>query len=110
MSWDADLLCDTCSRNATDQQYGWNYTHNTNCMANAAVPGEATWWKRLHGMTGAAGAAFLDQIVKAMEADPARFRAMDPPNQWGNYGEFLSLLREMRDAVPEHPTHWSVHG
>jgi len=105
MSWDAYFDCQS-----------WNYTHNTNDMIAAAyeaVTAERTdvyddhliskiigpaWWKRLDGKTGREGAAYLAQIIKGMEADPARFRAMNPENGWGSYDSLLTVLREMRAA------------
>jgi len=35
---------------------------------------------------------------------------MNPDNGWGNYDQFLALLKKMRDAIPEWPTVWSVSG
>jgi len=91
----------------------WNYTHNTNRMigtAFASMTGLDTppvdhpllgpvigpaWWKRLDGMTGAQGAEYLGLIITGLEADPARFRAMNPANGWGTYDGLLLVLREM---------------
>lgn len=112
MSWDAWLTDD---RGHSDGD--WDYTHNCNGMANAVLDDllpeehrDESWWRHLHGMDGPAGAAFLDQIIRGLEADPDRFRAMNPTNGWGDYDSFVKRLTEMRDAVPEWPTTWSVHG
>jgi hypothetical protein len=72
--------------------------------------GTISWWKHLDGMSGPDGAAYLDQIIRGLEADPERFRAKNPSNGWGDYDTFLKVLTEMRDAVPEWPTEWSVNG
>jgi hypothetical protein len=123
MSWNAYLSCKSCDSTAGD----WNYTHNTNGMIAAAyesVSGEPTeqcggslgavigaaWWNRLDGTTGPEGAAYLAQIIKGLEADPERFRAMNPENGWGDYGSLLDILREMRDkgAKASAETTWSV--
>lgn len=71
---------------------------------------EITWWKTLDGMSGPEGAAYLHTIIKGLEADPDRFREMNPPNGWGNYDGLLEKLIEMRNAVPEWPTVWSASG
>ncbi len=123
MSWDAYLIDD---RGHYDGE--WNYTHNCNGMANAALyedppdaeqpstfdevfrPTRESWWKLLDGMSGPLGAAMLDRIIKRLEADPQRFRAMNPANGWGDYDSFLKTLTEMRNAVPEWPTKWEVYG
>jgi len=123
MSWDAALeavtQCPHCG-GALGRLGGgdWNYTHNTNRMIAAAyeaVSGEQTeqcggplgpmigaaWWERLDGASGEHGAAYLSQIITGLEADPARFRAMNPENGWGDYDRLLGVLREMRDASAE---------
>jgi hypothetical protein len=125
MSWDAYLETAGECRVIRD----WNYTHNTNGMIAAAyeaVTGEATercdgplgpvigaaWWRRLDGLSGTDGAAYLAEIVKGLEADPERYRAMNPENKWGSYDSLLEVLREMRDAPGKDGPHtmWSVSG
>ena len=126
MSWDADLVCDSCGHPLRN----WNYTHNTNRMANAALDPsydtsisvgqeilgiggprvDGSWWQQLDGMTGPDGAALLTRILDAMSADPDRFKAMNPDNGWGDYDSFTAVLVEMREAVPETPTTWKVSG
>ena len=67
-------------------------------------------WSQLDGLPGPEGAALLDVIVKGLELEPARFRAMNPENGWGDYDSFVARLREMRAAVPEWPCKWKVWG
>lgn len=125
MSWDATLVDDR-----GHVEGDWNYTHNCNGMANAAIYDDydeslstaeevlgigrgrprQTWWKELDGMSGPDGAAFLNKIIVALEADPDRFTKMNPDNGWGDYDSFVARLREMRDRVPEWPTTWEVSG
>ena len=126
MSWDIYLTDD---RGHSEGE--WNYTHNCNGMIEAAL-GDATegtpepfwsvlaggksgmgrrsWWSLLDGCNGPEGAALLDRIISGMEADPERFRAMNPPNGWGDYDSLLRVLRSMRAAVPDWPTTWAAHG
>lgn len=125
MSWDASLNCDACGHTVAEQ----NYTHNTNGMANAVLdpdylqrstfeevfrtgdkPPSVSWWKQLDGSSGPDGAALLARIVEGLEAEPERFRLMNPDNGWGDYDGLIEALRAMRDAVPEYPTTWSVWG
>ena len=134
MSWSAYLI-----DNRGHEEGQWNYTHNTNRMANAVVDADVlkegarrwwlkrdrqdvidryeasgenygSWWDVLDGMSGPVGARFLDGIIRALEADPDRFRAMNPENGWGDFDSFVKVLTEMRNAVPEWPTEWSVNG
>lgn len=104
MSWDADLTCDACGHAIVEQ----NYTHNTNGMINVALDRDEHWLDALNGATGPEGARLLDGIIKELESDPPRFRAMNPPNGWGSYDSVLPLLRKMRDAVGEVPATWRV--
>ena len=122
MSWDVSLIDDR-----GHYEGDWNCTHNVNGMIAAAfetVTGQATeqcdgplgpaigaaWWKRLDGASGHDGKTYLADIIKGLEADPARFRAMNPVNGWGDYDSLLGVLREMRDRVPDWPTRWSASG
>lgn len=121
MSWDATLseiaeikACPDCGRELEKPRRGesevgwWNYTHNVAPMIYDALKAagielalEERWWQRLSGMTGADGREYLGKIVRQLEGDPARYRAMNPPNGWGDYDRLLGVLREMRDAAPE---------
>ena len=122
MSWDADLIDDATG----DVVYETNYTHNVNMMANLVLnpdtdtsqtvfeevfaPKQPSWWVALDGLSGAAGARYLDRIIEGLRADPPRFRALNPENGWGDYDRFVARLEEMRDAVPEAPSTWRVSG
>ena len=101
----------------------WSYTHNCNRMIEAvledlAVPiiattkpswwgkinpstnmGSHCWWDLLDGLDAAAGRELIGVIVKGLEADPDRFRAMNPANGWGDYHSLVETLREMRDTA-----------
>lgn len=126
MSWDADLIDD---RGHTEGE--WNYTHNCNGMIESVLGdeidgtvepfwsklshgrsamGRGSWWGLLNSSSGPDGAALLDRIIRGLEADPERFRAMNPENGWGDYDSLVKVLTEMRDAVPEWPTTWTVSG
>lgn len=104
MSWDADV----CG-------HSWNYTHNTNPMVSAAAEaagydlGGESWWRWLDGRTIDSGRPFLGAIVHEMETHPDTYRAMNPPNGWGDYDSILHTLREMRDVRPPSSV-WGVSG
>ena len=122
MSWHATLY----------QEFGpelWDggYTHNTNGMVNAVLDenyeqvsvfeevftkreGWDPWWKRLNGMDGPASHIYLTRIIKGLEGDPEKFRAMNPDNGWGSYAGLLKQLRAMRDAIPEARVRWETRG
>ncbi len=108
MSWDAYLTDDR-----GHEEGHWDYTHNCNAMIRHAMGETATgdpWWKHLDGLSGPEGAAFLHKIIRELQSDPMTYEAMNPPNGWGDYDGLLEVLMEMRSAVPEWPTTWSVSG
>lgn len=48
----------------------------------------------------------LAEAVKRMEADPAAYQAMNPPNGWGDYEGALAYLRRLAEACAKHPRCW----
>lgn len=134
MSWDATLYavtevktCPDCghpldpARQEQSEIGWWNYTHNVAPMiydalklAGIELAGSESWWQRLSGMSGTGGRDYLAVIIRQLEADPERFRAMNPPNGWGCYDGrdgVLGVLRKMQDAVPDgEASIWHVSG
>ncbi|MFE4857323.1 hypothetical protein [Streptomyces sp. NPDC056670] len=45
----------------------------------------------------------LKRAVAAMEADPDKYRPMNPKNGWGDYEGALQYLRELRNACTAYP-------
>lgn len=133
MGWNVHLTDDR-----GHEEGSWSFTHNCNGMANATLTADelreggirwwtsrdrpdivarleagemrGSWWYCLDAMPGPAGAAFLDRIIRGLEADPERFRALNPGNGWGDFDSFVKVLTGMRDAVPEWPTTWAASG
>ena len=79
----------------------WNYTHNVNPM-----------WRQLFGMTlgdllagKRAGDTLLALQVGAavMERDIERYRAMNPPNGWGDADTALVSLQRLVLWCEQHP-------
>jgi len=109
MGWDAYLHDDR-----GHQEGDWNYTFNTSRMVYAVLEDEGyeyeerNWFSHLDGMTGAEGAEFLGMIIRGMEADPDRFRALNPENGWGDYDTFLKEMHH--ESLKEWPTVWSASG
>lgn len=119
MSWDARL-------EYKDESLGdWNCTHNCNRMMATVLEENGhklekhwlighmgnSWFDVLDKMSGTDGAVLLSVIVSGMEAEPKRFRDMNPANNWGNYDGALEVLREMLTTSRECPNAiWSVSG
>lgn len=70
----------------TNDVFTYNITHNLNTMADAAGIYRALWRPeevkidRAHQLIGP-----LTEGLAKLEADPARFKALNPPNGWGDY-------------------------
>jgi hypothetical protein len=47
--------------------------------------------------------AVLQRAVAVLEADPAKYEAMNPSNGWGDYEGAVSYLRQLRDACAAYP-------
>ncbi len=45
----------------------------------------------------------LAEAVQRMEADPATYQAMKPPNGWGDYDGAFTYLRRLAEACATHP-------
>lgn len=45
----------------------------------------------------------LRTAIQAMEDDPPTYKAMDPPNGWGDYNGCLQFLRDLYTSCKAHP-------
>ena len=100
MSYDISLSIDTGGDEpACLPDLCWNYTGNCARMWRAAGADLAEFHHKL------AGDCLLDleAAIRALCADPARFKEMDPPNGWGSYDTLLPALVELADAFRRHP-------
>ena len=81
-----------------------NVTHNLNKMADAAGIYEILWRPEEVAIVRA-----LDLIEKleagiaAMKADPAKFKAFNPKNGWGDYDGFVRWCEEYLAACRNFP-------
>jgi uncharacterized protein (DUF2235 family) len=102
MSYDISLEIDT---GAPDGEWA-EVVEIGNCTSNVSP----MWRKALgvslsdfHQVNAAEAAPKLADAVKAMESDPAGYRAMNPPNGWGDYEGALAYLRKLAEACARHP-------
>ena len=92
------VACPACGH-CKGEVFEFSPTYNLRPMFHAA----GFCLRDFNGMTGAEVAPVLTVAVASMEADPAKFRALDAPNGWGTYDDIMPYLRRFRDAVSAHP-------
>lgn len=78
-----------------------NYTANVSPMWHKALGGVSL--RDFHLVNAREAAPKLAEAVKAMQADPDAYRAMNPPNGWGDYDGALRYLRDLAEACAKHP-------
>lgn len=101
MSYNAYLYVDTGASEPVCVAELGDYTSNVGVMWFDAL-GD----KRLRDFDNAPcseAAGPLADAVKRMEADPGKYREMNPPNGWGDYEGALRYLRRIAEASAQHP-------
>jgi hypothetical protein len=84
--------------------YEANITHNLGTMAKAAGIYDCLWRAPENGFTLASQLVEpLTKGIAKMEATPKRFKAMNSPNGWGTYENFLPWLERLLDACIANP-------
>ncbi len=99
--------CPHCGQNATrrPELFSANITHNLGKMAEAAGVYYACWRpEEILITTAAEMIPYLRKGIELMENDPPRFEALNSPNGWGLYENFLPWLREYLTACEANPT------
>lgn len=100
MSYDVDLTIDTGSDEPAHVVECGNYTSNVWPMwADALGRG----LDEFHDAPCSEAAGLLAAGIQRMEADPEKYRAMNPSNGWGDYEGALTYLRGIAEACANHP-------
>ncbi|WP_407563347.1 hypothetical protein [Streptomyces sp. 184] len=100
MSYDVYLVIDTGGPEPAAVVDVGNYTSNVSGMWEDALGYPL---KNLHGWQAEDARTDLQQAVHDMETHPEAYRAMNPPNGWGDYEGALDYLRRLGDACRAHP-------
>lgn len=98
MSYDVYLEIDTGGDELVEV-YDRNYTSNVSRMWRTA----GVNLRELTGMVAADAVPLLDRAIGAMTAEADTYRAMNPPNGWGDYDGALTFLCDLRAACVKHP-------
>jgi len=97
-----DIYLEATEPYASSVEIG-NITYNIAPMWVVALGGAGI--RRFEGAPGVEAAGPLSEGVERMRADPATYRAMNPPNGWGNYEGALEYLDRLARACALHPSH-----
>lgn len=91
MSADAWIVNPPCSECGRDETLGAevNITYNLSPMLHEA--GFCGWGNLAQAPTAEAAGQHLLAVLDGMQADPERWRAMDPENGWGSYDRCLQV-------------------
>jgi len=99
MSYDISLQIDTGGEEPATVWGGWNYTSNCVPMWCEAGADLADFDGKQAGQC----AEILATAIVAMEEDMPRFRAMNPPNGWGDADRLVKRLYALLAAFRQHP-------
>lgn len=81
-----------------------NLTHNLAVMAKEAGIYQLMWRPEELGFTKACSlVAGLKQGLVQLIAEPERFKALNPPNGWGDYHGFVKVVTDYYNACVEYP-------
>jgi hypothetical protein len=81
-----------------------NITHNLNKMAMAAGIYEALWRPDENNLNTAGQLIpLLEDGLAKMKFNPAKFKALNPPNGWGNYDDFITWIEAYLTACRKYP-------
>jgi hypothetical protein len=53
----------------------------------------------LHGMKASSAAKYVRKGIAAMDADPESYRAMNPPNGWGDFDSQREALERLASEL-----------
>lgn len=102
MSWRVYMEIDTGGPEPykIDDDY-LNYTYNVSPMYYDAIGEHGL--RGLHGMTGEEAADALLSAELRLSDDPEKYKAMNPPNGWGDYEGAKNFLHRIRMMCEAHP-------
>jgi hypothetical protein len=87
-----------------NELYSRNITHNLGNMAEEAGIYGCLWRPEEHGLTHAwMIIAPLSGGVTLLATEKARFEALNSPNGWGRWDDFLIFCADYLQACKDHP-------
>jgi len=104
----SDCVCQGCGhthvRTVRETYFSANITHNLNRMAMAVGIYSPLWRPDEVGVKKASQLIEpLEEGLRLLESDAARFKKFDSPLGYGVYDDFVPWLRSYLSACREHP-------
>lgn len=96
MSYDIYLEIDTGGAEPVEV-FWWNYTSNCGRMLRAAGADLAEF----HDKPATECSPILRAAIAELEANPAKYKEMDPPNGWGSYDTLIPALAQLAEAMEQ---------
>lgn len=87
-----------------EECYSRNVTHNLTKMADAAGIYDPLWRPDAVGITHAK--QLIESLTVGLEllrAEPNKFKALNPPNGWGDYDGFVAFVADYLEACKANP-------
>lgn len=95
-------FCEGHGQEGGTEVFSANITHNLGGMARDAGIYGVMWRPEENGIATAADMIdALESGLALLEADPDRFKAMNPENGWGSYDGLVSFVRRYLEACRE---------
>lgn len=92
------------SASTTHQVFERNITHNLGCMAKAAGVYQHLWRpEELKLMKAGELVEPLRAGLRCLQSDPAKFKALNPSNGWGDYEGLVAFVRAYLAACEDYP-------
>jgi len=98
--WMAKPECPTCKHSETTENM--NYTYNVSPMWYAIFPDDRNMID-IDGMTGEEANIQLKDALSCLVAEPKKFQAMEPENNWGSYHGFIIYIMNLIEECNKHP-------
>jgi hypothetical protein len=100
MSYDVWLEIDTGGKYPARVSETYSPTYNLGPMFQLAL---GLGLRELTGASALVALPILRNAIAAMESGPERFKALNPPNGWGNYEVALEFLKLFLADCEQHP-------
>jgi hypothetical protein len=100
VSWDVDAVMDTGGQQPATIAEAGNYTYNVSKMYYHVLPDGL---RGLDGRLCGDALPLIQDACKRLRDDPGKYKAMNPPNGWGDYDGALQFLVGIGDMCECHP-------